>query len=331
MDPLRIGLLGGVPPFLGGGGLERQMRQTAKHLRARGHSVDHVFELEADSKIDLVHMFGNGADNWQLLEHWRRNRVPLVVSPIVVASPGRAERTLAVGKQLGKLIPNVSSMTCDVLRSADHVIALTGYERDLVRKLVGEKPTTVIDNGVNHVEPAASSPLASGDPFVLMLGSVSERKGQAQVLEQLEGQFRFAVVGGFEGDDSERADWESLVARTGVEWTDEIRDPAVVSRIVQDSAALLLFSSAEVQSLAVLEALAHGTPVVASDLPSHKELAERWPGWLAPVGNIADAAPALRRAIDSPPQGALPDVPTWDDVAEQIEGVYTRVLASTSS
>ena len=38
-DTLRIGFLGGVPPAMGGGGLEVQMRRTAAALEARGHSV----------------------------------------------------------------------------------------------------------------------------------------------------------------------------------------------------------------------------------------------------------------------------------------------------
>jgi glycosyltransferase involved in cell wall biosynthesis len=306
------------------------MDSTAAALRGRGLGVEHARRMAADDPFDLVHAIGNGADIWQNLEHWRKNPAPLVVSPVIVCSPGTTELKLRLGARLGR-IPNVNSMTRDILRRADSVIALTGYERDLVRKLAGrDTKVTVIDNGVDRVTPAAENPVPAGDPYVLMLGSISERKGQARTLQALGNKYRFVVVGGIEGNGAERDRWQAAVDASRAEWLGEIHDPAVVARILIDAGALVLFSRAEVQSLAVLEALAYGTPVVASDIPSHVEMDSRWPGWVKPVADLDVADEALNGLLSSPPAGPAPDVSTWDEVAARVEGVYRELLPSAT-
>lgn len=315
---------------MGGGGLERQMHLTAEALRRRGHAVGFVHEMSVDDKFDVLHAIGNGTDIWQNLQHWRRNRTPLVSSPVIVCSPGATEIKLQIGARLGR-IPNVNSMSRDILRAADHVIALTEYERSLVFKLAGkDKPVDVIDNGVDRVDPAEEAIAESAGPYVAMLGSISARKRQLDVLRAVGDAFNFVVVGGVEGSETERAEWKSVVGSTGAEWLGEIHDPRLVARTLGDASALVLMSRAEVQSLAVLEALAYGTPVVASAIPSHEELATRFPGWVLTVTKTEQIGPALQQLIDEPPT-ARPQVPSWDDVAEKIEVVYERVLASTAS
>ena len=61
---------------------------------------------------------------------------------------------------------------------------------------------------------------------------------------------------------------------------------------------LVHVSRAEVQSLAVIETLAQGTPVVLSDIPSHRELAAALPGVGPPGGGPETSAgrSRLRRA-----------------------------------
>lgn len=332
MGAIRVAMVGGVPPLLGGGGLERQMARTASALNARGHDARPVASFAADDQVDLVHAFGCGADVWQQLQHWRRNRVPLVGSPVIVCSPGRAERSLMLGAKLGAVVPNVSSMVRDVVRAPDHVIAITEYERSVVRKLAGDaKPLTIVENGVDVDVPAVESPVDDRAPYVLMLGTVSARKGQAAALDALGSSVRFVIVGGFEGSPEELREWEAAVSRSDAVWTGEIAEPTTVARILADAQALLLFSSAEVQSLAVLEALAQGTPVVASDLPSHRELAERFPGWLVTVRKLTEAAQALEQLASAPPARPAPQLASWDDIGAKIESVYAEVLARTSS
>lgn len=331
MGSLRVALLGGVPPALGGGGLERQLQMTTEALERRGHSVRHVNELSAGDDFDLLHVFGSGADVWQNIQHWRRHPAPLVVSPVIVCSPGAAERKLRLGAKLG-LVPNINSMVRDLVRRADRVLAITEYERRLVEKLgASSSAVDVIPNGVSPSFRASGSPVADGPPYVVMLGSINDRKGQVAVLEGLGNRFKFCVIGGFEGSEAALASWRRTVASSGAEWLDEIHDPARVAGLLENASALVLMSSAEVQSLAVLEALALATPVVASPLPSHQELATRFPGWVSVATNISQAGAALDRYVAEPPRGPAPTIPSWDDVAELVESSYLAALASTSS
>lgn len=325
-------MVGGVPPLLGGGGLERQLARTSRALNERGHDARPVAAFTADDQVDIIHAFGSGADVWQQLQHWRRNRMPLVSSPVIVCSPGRAERSLLIGAKLGAVVPNVNSMVRDIVRMSDRAIAITEYERSLIAKLADrEKPVSIVENGVDRIEPSPTTPVELGDPYVVMLGTVNARKGQLEALRVLGDKFRFVIVGGHEGSAAERREWESTVAAKNAFWTGEVGDSATVARVVSDAAAMLLFSSAEVQSLAVLEALAQGTPVVASDLPSHRELADRWPGWMTAVGSLESAGAELSKLVDATPAGDPPTPTAWSDVAAQIERVYVELLPSTSS
>jgi glycosyltransferase involved in cell wall biosynthesis len=320
---MRIALLGGIAPSLGGGGLELQVARTATALQRRGHEVFHVAREPSARPFDVLHAFGSEPDVWQALEGWRRNPAPFVVTPIVVVSPGAVERMV----RLGARIPWRSlayRMRAEVVRRADVAIALTEYEERLLRALGAKRPV-VIGNG--HEPPSGAVPAPEGlpDRFVLLAGTVSPRKRQQEIVEALAPARTPAVVaGGFDGTEAERAAFEASVARAGATWLGEL-PPQAMPGLLARSRALVHVSRAEVQSLAVIEALAAGTRVVASRIPSHEELAARHPGRVRMVERLEEL-PAVVDALDEPP-GTPAAVPTWDEVAEQLERVYAELLA----
>ena len=320
---MRIGLLGGVPAAMGGGGLEVQIASTAAALSRRGHEVVHVERADADVRWDVLHAIGAEAGVQWALEHWTRNRSPLVVSPVLVVSPGWQERLTVATSRLPALADTARGRR-RLMQQADAVVAITEYERDVIHRITkGSVTAVVIPNGVDVVAPADDSPVDQAG-FLLMLGTVSARKRQAKVLSAAGRGQAIVVVGPFAGGARERARWDAVVASAGATWLGELRDPATVARLIADAAALVHLSRAEVQSLAVLEALALGTPAVLSDIPSHRELADRYPGWIALASGADDIPQALSTLRPGP---TPPAIPGWDDVAARLEAVYAGVVA----
>lgn len=324
---LHVAFLGGVPASLGGGGLELQMQRTAQALERRGVAVFAVAAEPAPRPFDLLHAFGSEPDVWHALHHWRRNPAPLVVSPVVVAAPGAQERLLRLSARLplASLAPRMRSV---VVRRADAVVALTDHEARVLRAL-GAEHLEVVPNAVDPAGPDA--PLSAGLPadYVLLLGAVSARKRQADTVRALGAAGLTAVIaGGFDGTPAERAQFETAVARAGAHWTGEV-EPAVARTLLRHARALVHLSRAEGQSLAVVEALAEGTPVIATPLPANAELAARYPAHVRLVDGPGEVAAAVTSLPREP--GAPPSIPTWDDVAGALEGVYRAVLAGRAS
>jgi glycosyltransferase involved in cell wall biosynthesis len=321
---LRIGVVGGVPAALGGGGLELQVERTAAALEARGCEVVRVAQAGPDARWDVLHAFGSEGDVGHALGHWTRNRSPLVITPVLVISPGLGEIALRVSSRW-RLPVSASALRARALRGADALIAATEYEAQLVRRLVGrDAPVEVVPNAVDAV--AAGDRDAGPPGHVLLLGMVSARKRQAEVLDALDESGPVVVAGAFSGSDAERRSFEAAVARTGATWLGDVRDPGEVARLERDAAALVHFSRAEVQSLAVLETLAAGTPVVLSDIPSHRELAAAHPEHVRIARSLRQLPRLVAELRDAPPTAPAPALPTWDHVAQRLETVYRRLL-----
>lgn len=318
---LRIALVGGIPASLGGGGLELQIRRTRDALAVRGHQAFRVEAASDPEAFDVLHAFGVGPIVTGALEHWRRSPAPLVVSPVVVVPPGWLERRHLIASRLPlpAFGPRASR---DLLRRADAVVALTEHERRFLARFVGRgaPQPVVVPNGVDLPASAGADRLVLPERYVLLLGTVSARKRQAEVLAALRASpIPAVVVGGFEGADADRRAWERTVTACDAHWMGEVQDRATVAEVVRRAQALVHFSAAEGQSLAVLEALAAGTTVLASDLPANVELAARYPRHVRLVSDLGELARAVGALGTSP--GPAP-IPTWDDVAALLEGVY---------
>lgn len=326
---LRIALLGGVPASLGGGGLELHMRRTGDALARAGHEVFHAAEAREPRPFDILHAFGAERDVWHPLDYWHRNPAPLVVTPVIVVEPGWREWSLAVSHRLP--VPAFAPRArAQILRRADAVVALTEHERRLIRRLAGRgvRRIEVIGNAVDGVgapDPDALAALELPDDYVVLLGAVSARKRQAEIIGALRGgPVTPVVIGHVEGDEAGRRAWEQHVADSGARWLGEIRDPDLVRAVLAGSRGLIHLSRAEAQSLAVLEALAAGAPVLLSPLPSHLELRARYPGHVVIIDDLAGLPAAVQGVAASRP-GPAP-VPSWDDVAAQLLSVYSSLL-----
>jgi glycosyltransferase involved in cell wall biosynthesis len=325
VDALTVGFTGGVPSVLGGGGLELQMERTAAALRELGHRVTHVDCAPPGTELDVLHGFHAEPALWQLLPHWSRSRCALVCSPVLPIRPGRDERMLRVSARLPVI--TTARMRREVIARADALVALTEYERGVLVSVFGADPARVEVVG-NGVDPAPEAPPPGGLPagdFLLMAGTVSARKRQVEVARALAGQVPVVVAGGVAGEAAERAGLERQLRSSGAVWLGEVRDGAELRALQRAAAAVVLLSRAEAQPLVLLEALAAGTPVVASDLPAHRELAERHPGWVALARRPGDVLAAWRR-LAGEARGPAPRIDTWGAVAARLADVYAAAI-----
>jgi glycosyltransferase involved in cell wall biosynthesis len=322
---LRIAVIGGVPPSLGGGGLEVQLRETAAALAGRGHEVFHVAQERAARPFDLLHAFGAEPDVCHQLVHWRRNPAPLVVSPVLVVPPGTERR-----ERLAARVPLLSygpHARARLLRRATLVVAQTAHEAALVRAL-GARDVALVPNGVAPVAPtAAPGGTPAAGSYALLLGTVSARKRQADAVRALAG-IPTVVAGGFQGTRAERTAFDAALRDAGASavWLGEVHDPGSVRALLAGARALVHLSRAEGQALALLEALSVGTPVVVSRLPANEELAAAHPDHVRLVEGARDLAAAF--AALPPPSAPAPRIPTWDEVAARLDGQYARIVAA---
>jgi glycosyltransferase involved in cell wall biosynthesis len=101
------------------------------------------------------------------------------------------------------------------------------------------------------------------------------------------------------GDGPQQAELERRPV-PGVRLDGRLDAAAVRARMLAGRALVFPSRSYEVQPLVVLESLAAGLPVLASDLGGMPELLEPLgPGWLAPAGEPSGWAAALDRLTDA--------------------------------
>ncbi len=191
------------------------------------------------------------------------------------------------------------------------VIVLSDAAR---RAVVGRgwpaEKVSVIRNGLPPLPPGRRGWLrpALGLPadalVILCVASLIRRKGLDVLLPAVAPLLgtdppRCLVVA---GDGPDRADLEALAVRLGiadhVRWLG-LRDD--VPDILADADLFALASRAEGLTLAVIEAMAFGLPVVVTDVGGHREVVPPDAGRIVPPGDEKALAEALRAAVASHP------------------------------
>jgi glycosyltransferase-like protein len=240
----------------------------------------------------------------------------------------------------------------------DHVLVVSEFWRRAIGEIYGID-ATVVTNGVDPgrfsaVEPARAGELraragADGRFLFLTVGGIEPRKGSVHLVEamailkkDLDPAPVLAVVGGHSFQD--HAPYrEASLARAQELGLEEGRDLLVVGTVPEDellvwyrAADAFVFPSVkEGFGLAVLEAMAAGLPVIASDIPVFREFLGGGEALLAPTGDAAALAAAMAAVVTEPGvrrrlAASGPGVAsrfTWERSARQHLGFYRRILA----
>lgn len=228
------------------------------------------------------------------------------------------------------------------LRKAARIVAVSGsLKEDAVRLGVDPGRVRVIENGIDpelfrpldRSEARRSLGLAEDGPLLVSVGTLSPRKGFHLVMEamtrltrstRLGSDLRFAIVGGDGAEGAMEAELRALAARLGLE--DRVifagpRSRAELAAWYSAADLFVLASAHEGCPNVVLEALACGTPVVATPVGNVAELVTEEVGIVAErkVPELAEAIEqALARDWDREAIRARIEPRTWQAVGREV-------------
>lgn len=209
-------------------------------------------------------------------------------------APGR----LPVLSTLHGVAPDQLRASALILRQAAAVAAVSeDLRRAVVSKGLSAAAVTVVHNGVNEItalDPETrrryDDELELGNTVIAIVGRLAPEKAHHRLLDAMVSVLHdrpdavLLVVGDGACREELEARTQALGIAGAVRFTGERRD----ARALIDRADLLVFSSErEGHSIAALEALAAGTPVVSTDVSGMRELLDDGRGVV-----VADWAPA---------------------------------------
>jgi glycosyltransferase involved in cell wall biosynthesis len=238
-------------------------------------------------------------------------------------------------------LPIAGGLARTALRSARKVIALSAALADAAAaEGVDRNRIGIIPNGVDAKLFAPNG--IPREPVLLFAGSLIRRKGVATLIEALalirrrHPLCRLVVI----GDGPLRPELESLAATNGtadaVRFTGSLA-PEEVARWMRRSELFVLPSLEEAQGVVLLEALASGTPCIASNIGGIPEVLRPEWGTLVPPGDsfaLANAALDLlaeagrRRAMGLAAAAGVRERYDWPVIARKIMNVYAEALGA---
>lgn len=234
-----------------------------------------------------------------------------------------------------------------VWRGADGVVTTTGGIRDTFSAAFGPRARVrVVPNGCDA--PAAELPAPSREdpPRILYAGQLYPWKGVDVLVEAAARlpRARLVILGGLEGE----ADLERVRARVralGLEARTEMPGTVAHARVggeLERAAVVVVpvlrtaMTERHTSPLKAFEAMAAGRPLVASDLPSSREvLRDGDNALLVPPGDAAALAAALARLLEEPAlarrlaEQAWRDAAaySWDARADALRALFDEVAA----
>jgi glycosyltransferase involved in cell wall biosynthesis len=350
---------GHYAPFAGG--VETHIERIAFHLANQGDDVTVLTQsddsqLPQEELIDgvrvrrfavplpsrhfavspaLLRSLNAERGNWDVVHaHGYHSAAPLLAAlararPLVVTPHYHGTGHSAFRKGLHVPYRIIGSR---IVAAASAVICVSEAEQSLFLSHfpTAASKTTVIPNGVDLDRLLAASPRPNEGRLIMSAGRLETYKHVDQTINafaHLNAKYRLVVT----GDGPDRRRLESIASELGL--SDKIGflgriDVEDLYRWFRSADVYVSMSTNEAMPVTILELLACGARVVASDIPAHRNLKDHFGDWITVVPITASSqllASEIEAAAESDRHGA-PDVPTWESVTAQTRLVYEGVL-----
>lgn len=346
------------------GGVEMHVNEVARRMAAAGHAVT-VLTTDAEGDKPLcealdgvevlrARAWPQGRDwryarglrritsgrRWDLLHvqsyhtmlapqamAWARmRRLPYVLS-FHAGGSSSGLRTLARPAQQWAIRP--------LLAGADRLVVMAPFEVEVYsrRLRLGAERFAVVPNGADLPTAPAGGDRTDPD-LIASVGRLERYKGHHRVIAALPhlARMRPGIRLWIAGTGPYEAELRALAERLGVRERVDIRavppqDRAAMAARVSQAALVTLMSDFETHPIAALEAAALGRRLLVADSPGLRPLADQGLATCVPAELRADRlAAAMDAALSAPAPTHPPVLPTWDDCAAGLVGVYRQVL-----
>ncbi len=241
-----------------------------------------------------------------------------------------ARWVLRTGERLGMRYANARIAISKVI--VDHIRLQYGCDSDLIPN--GAVSVAELPSETAEIERHG---LKRGRYFLQVSRLVPEKRQldliEAYALARPPG-WKLALVG--TGANEYSAKVEAAAHAAGVVLTG-FQKGAALEQLYSHAGAFILPSSHEGLPIAILEALSHGLPVIASNIPANLEIGMDASNYF-PVGDIRALADRLAAVAQVPPDAAARDARRqwvaqtydWERISLQTYAVYRRLLGPPS-
>jgi len=287
-----------------------------------------IYAEIARAECDLIHVQGYHTFVAPLaMLAARQKRVPYVIT---FHSGGHSSllRNSVRRLQWWALRPLVSQ--------AKHCVGVSRYEADHFSTAMHIPPErfTVIPNGAG-IPTVSDQSQTKSSPLIVSIGRLERYKGHHRLIQAIPEvlrtlpDVRLRVLGEGPYRDKlmaliDRLNLHSQVTVGGVPPTERER----FGSILGSAALVVLLSEYEAHPVAIMEALALGRRVLVTDCSGFKEMVDQHAVTAVPpdASRTQIAAAVIANLVKGPLSRPI-RLPTWDDCADRLAGVYQSVLA----
>jgi len=324
-----------IPYSLAHGGAQIQIEETSRALNAIGVEAEPLRWWDDQQQGDILHQFARITPDLALAA--KRKGMKVVISDLLTAPGSRSRPRIRVQQVAQRLVqtlgPNmlVNHFGWQSYQLADALLILTPWEAELLWRLYNAPRDRihVVPNGVEDVF-LKSAPTPRG-PWLVCTGIITERKRMLELAQAaVRARTPLWVIGKPYHPDEPYAKRFLDLARTHPEFVcyeGPIQDRVRLATIYRAARGFVLLSTMESLSLSALEAAACECPLLLSDLPWARTVFKERASYCVISGQETQTAQTLRQFYDAAPTLPPPPKPlTWIEVAQQIKGIYERIL-----